>query len=261
MNRTETGDGAALAWSSAGDSQSPGLLFVHSLGCDSRMWQAQAEGLADAFHVIAVDVRGHGRSDAPPGPYTLDTLGADVVAVADAAELGEFSICGISIGGLIALWVAIHYPARVRSLVASNTAAKVGTADGWAGRIRAVTEEGMAEIAPRVVGNWFASGFAERHPERWEQARATFVATDPAGYIGCCEALATADLRAEVGSIAAPTLILGGELDPSTPPAEAEWLHSHIPASQIQLFPGAAHLPNLEHPDRYTRTLKEFLTP
>lgn len=259
MNRAHAADGVTLAWSAAGNPDHPAVIMTHSLGCDSTMWQAQVEGLADSFRVITLDMRGHGQSEAPPGPYSLDMLGADVVAVADAAGVAEFSICGNSIGGIIALWVAINHPRRIRSLIASSTAAKVGTAQRWAERSRAVTEEGMARIAPRVVAAWFAPEFASRHPHRWERALATFVATDPQGYIGCCEALADGDLRSQVGSISAPTLILAGEVDPATPPAQAEWLHSQIPSSRLKIFPAAAHLPNLEDPVAYTEEIKAFL--
>lgn len=259
MNRVIAPDGTAIAWTSAGVPTEHTLVLVHSLGGDSKMWRDQVEGLGDDHRLVIVDVRGHGRSDAPPGPYSLETLGGDIVAAVDAAEVGEFSICGLSLGGLIAMWVTIHHAHRVRSLIASNTAAKVGTAAGWGERIRMVGAEGMAGIADRVVGNWFSPGFAGRDPDRWAQALAAFLATDQGGYIGCCAALATADLRGDVGSIAVPTLIIGGELDPSTPPVDAEWLHDRIAGSQLKILPGAAHLTNLEQPQSFTASVREFL--
>lgn len=249
----------SIAWSSVGDRARPTLVFAHSLGCDSSMWRHQIDGLGDEFHLLTVDMRGHGESDAPPGPYSLEALGADLMEVVDGAAVENFSICGISIGGLIALWAGIRHPGRVQSLIAANTAAKVGTAEGWEDRIRAVNEEGMAGIAEGVVGRWFTLGFASRHPDRWAEAIATFVATDPEGYIGCCQALAGADLGPDVASIVAPTLLIGGDADPSTPPSEAQWLHDQIPSSQLEIFPDAAHLTNLEHPDLFTQKIKAFL--
>lgn len=246
-----------IAWQESG--RGGGLLLVHSLGTDSRMWSTVADRLAGRRRVVRVDLPGHGASHSPPGPYTIDRLGTDVLAVADAAGLDRFHLAGISIGGQVAQWVAIHHPRRLQSVTLSNTAARIGSREGWHERIEAVRTEGMEGIAPRVVSGWFSDGFAERHPDRWKGALAMFAATDPEGYIGCCHALAEADLRQQVGEVAVPTLVVAGQEDRSTPPSEARWLAERIPDSRLEVMDGCAHLPPLERPEEYAVLLQDWL--
>lgn len=260
MSRAVAADGAEIAWTSVGEPENPTAVFLHSLGCDSTMWQGQVDALSESHRVVSVDLRGHGCSDAPPGRYSLDTLGTDVIAVVDAIGADRVTVCGISIGGLVALWMAIRHPDRVTSLVAANTAARIGSIQGWNDRIRLVGEEGMEAIAERIVGNWFMPGFAERRPDIWDRALATFRETSAVGYTGCCAALEDADLRGEVGSITAPALVIGGDGDGATPPAQAEWLRDHIPGSDLVVIPDAAHLSNLEQPGVFTRTVRQFVS-
>lgn len=252
----EAGD-TPISWQESGEGDA--LVLVHSLGTDSTMWSDVADRLSARYRTIRVDLRGHGESGVPPGLYTIDTLGEDVLAVADAAGLDRFHLTGISIGGQIALWVAIHHPQRLQSVTLSNTAARIGSREGWQRRIEAVRGNGMAGIAPQVVGGWFSDGFAERHPDRWDNALAMFGATDPEGYIGCCWALAEADLRPLVADVSVPTLIITGEEDRSTPPSDAEWLHARIRGSRLEVVDGCAHLPPLERPEEYSTLLDGWL--
>lgn len=246
-----------ISWQESGEGNA--LVLVHSLGTDSGMWSDVADALSDRYRIIRMDLRGHGASGVPPGPYTIDGLGEDVLAVADAAGLSLFHLAGISIGGQIVLWAALHYPQRLQSMTLSNTAARIGSREGWQQRIEAVRGDGMAGIAPQVVGGWFSSGFAERHPDRWEDALAMFGATDPEGYIGCCWALAEADLRERVAAVSVPTMIVAGKADRSTPPSDAEWLHGRIRGSRLEMMDNCAHLPPLEKPDEYASLLADWL--
>lgn len=255
MSRARSGDGTILSWQESGDG--PALVLLHSLGADSSMWSAQATALAERYRVVRMDLRGHGRSDAPPAPYSIDMLGSDVMAVAEAAGLERFHLGGISLGGQIALWAAIHRPDRLLSVVLSNTAARIGSEEGWNERIAAVRGSGLVSISEMVVGGWFSEGFSD--PERRSQALAMFQATDPQGYIGCCFALATGDLRDRVGEVTVPTLIIAGEVDRSTPPSDAAWLHERISPSRMEVIAGCAHLPNLEKPAEYSALLGEWL--
>jgi 3-oxoadipate enol-lactonase len=257
MKRATTADGTRLAWAEGGSG--PGLVFLHSLGADSSMWSAQAHALEETHRVVRIDLRGHGQSDSPPGPYTIEMLGEDLLAVAQAAGLERFHLCGISLGGQIALWAAIHHPERLLSLVLSDTAARIGSAEKWGERVKAVRDHGLAGISAMVVGGWFSAGVRERQPERWDRAVAMFERTDPEGYIGCCEALATADLRDRVEEISRPTLIIAGEVDRSTPPSDADWLRRRIRSSRLEVMEGCAHLPNLEKPDKYSAVLAAWL--
>lgn len=252
------GPGAtSISWEETGTG--PGFILIHSLGTDSGMWAPAADTLSGGCRVIRMDLRGHGRSEAPPGAYTIDMLGADVLAVADAANLHRFHLGGISIGGQVALWAAIHHPDRLLSVVLSNTAARIGSREAWEKRVAAVRSGGMESISDQVVGGWFSGGFSHRHPERWEQAKQTFEATDPEGYIGCCWALAEADLREQMTEVSVPTLIVAGEVDRSTPPSDAEWLRDRIAGSRLHVMKDCAHLPNLEKPEEYAYLLADWL--
>jgi 3-oxoadipate enol-lactonase len=258
MTSTDVG-GVAIAWEAVGPADRPAVVMLHSLGCDRSMWRAQVDALAVDHRLVLIDMRGHGESDAPPGPYAIERLGRDVLAVADAAALTDFRLCGISIGGLIALWMAIHAPERVISAVFCNTAAKLGDPEAWAARIAAVRSGGMESVREAVMERWFMPGFAIDRPEQHAAAAEVFTTTLPEGYIGCCEALATADLRDEVASITVPTLVIGGGADVSTPPDQAEWLHEQIRGSSLTVIERAAHLSNLDQPGVFNAVVGEFL--
>jgi 3-oxoadipate enol-lactonase len=223
------------------------------------MWTPQIEVFAAVKRVVAIDLPGHGRSTAYPGEYSLEDLGADLLAIADEAGLSRFDICGISLGGLLGLWLTIIAPDRVRTLIASNTAARVGSRELWAARIRAVSDQGMAKIRPSVLARFFTPDFGQRRPEVLRQIEETFIAVDPVGYIGCCAALRDGDLSAAISAIRRPTLIMTGEEDQATPPDQAKWLHRQIPHSRLEVIPHAAHLANLEQPENFTSLAMHFL--
>lgn len=242
-----------------GPADAPAVVLLPSLGSDHTMWQPQVADLACDHRVLRVDPRGHGGSPAPPGPYDLADLGADVVEAADDHGVDRFHLVGVSLGGLTALWVAIHHPDRVRTLVAANTAARVGTAEGWQARIDAVRDHGLAGIRDDVLARFFADGFAARDPATHAEAQATFARADDDGYVGCCAALSTADLRGDVHRITAPTLVVAGEHDVATPVEDAAWLRDHVPGADLVVLEGAAHLSNLERPTAFTRAVRGHL--
>ncbi|HVW26727.1 MAG TPA: 3-oxoadipate enol-lactonase [Polyangiaceae bacterium] len=249
----------ALSWEARGEPAAPAVIFVHSLGADRSMWQSLATSLAASHRVVTLDLRGHGASPAPPGPYSLDELADDVLGVADAAGLSRFHLCGISLGGLVGLFLAARHPERVESLVAANTAAKIGTAAHWSERCRAVRDLGMAGVADAVMGRWFAPGFIEREPATFADLRRIFAGTSAGGYTACCEAIASADLTSELSRIVAPTLVVAGELDASIPVASARALAEGIAGSELVAFPGVAHLSNLEAKARFAGVVHDFL--
>jgi len=256
----KTSDGADLAWSDTGPVDAPVLVLLHSLGSDRSMWRPQVERLSIARRVLAIDTRGHGASTTPPGPASLDALGTDVIATVDHLGIDAFHVCGVSLGGMTALWLGIHASRRLLSLTACNTAAKIGDAASWNARIEAVRSAGMESIRDAVVSRWFAPGFADRHPDWFEEANNVFAHTDPEGYAACCAALAVADLREQVGGIERPALIVGGDLDVATPPESARWLHEEIRGSELEILADAAHLSNLDRPDAFTSRLDGFLS-
>jgi 3-oxoadipate enol-lactonase len=182
-----------------------------------------------------------------------------MLAVADEAGLDGIDVCGISLGGLIGLWLGINAPERVTSLVVSNTAARVGSREFWSERIEAVQRRGMEGILHDVVPRFVAPGFRDRDPQTFALIEEMFLSVDPSGYVGCCAALRDGDLRDSVSAIACPTLVIGGEQDVATPPAEARWLHGQIAGSHLEVIPGAAHLANIDRPDAFTRVAMSAL--
>ncbi len=238
----------------------PAVVMLHSLGCDLRMWDAQAVALSQSFRVIRYDCRGHGGSDVPSGPVTIEQLGSDLLALLDHFGLQRAHLCGLSLGGVIALWVAAHHPERVDRAVFANTGARIGSADSWDERIRAVREGGMAAIRDAVLGRFLGREFRAAHPEVARAVGQMLDETPPAGYIAVCEALRAADLSGDVARIRAPSLIIAGERDESTPPASSEALHAAIPGSTLTILRGAAHLSNVEQSDAFTTAIDTFLS-
>jgi 3-oxoadipate enol-lactonase len=251
-------DGCRLAYAVDGPEGAPAVLLLNSLGTTMEMWDPQRDAFARAWRVIRCDTRGHGRSDAPPGPYTLDQLGRDALAVLDAAGADRAHVCGISMGGMMAMWLGLHAPGRVGRLVLANTGARVGTAEGWADRMARVRASGMETVADAVLGRFFTEAFRERHPDTTARFRATLAACPPEGYAACCEALRDADLREDVNRIDAATLVVTGTDDAATPPASAEFLRERIPGARLVTL-DAAHLSNVERAEAFNAAVLDFL--
>jgi 3-oxoadipate enol-lactonase len=253
-----TSSGTRIAYETAGRPWRPALVFTHSLGSDHRMWEPQIQALKSQYFVAAIDNVGHGQSDVPPGDYSVVDFADAVLAVAAAAELERFHYCGLSVGGLTGQWLGVHHADRLLSLTISNTSAKIGTAELWDERISIARTQGMGALVDGVIARWFSPEFAEDHPEQFALARATLLATDPAGYSGVSAALRDADLRDSVGSISVPTMVIGGVNDLATPIEQARWLHEQIAGSRLVEL-DAAHLSNLDCESEFTDALDRFL--
>jgi 3-oxoadipate enol-lactonase len=234
------------------------LLLSHALGTTRDLWLPQIAAFSNAFRVIRYDTRGHGRSDAPPDSYTLEELGRDALAVLDAAGADRAHVCGLSLGGLTAIWLALHAPARIRSLVLASTAARIGTTETWTERIRQVRATGMASIADAMMPRWFTEEFRRREPGTVARYRATVSACPPDGYVGCCAAVRDTDLRRTIHRIAKPVVVVIGSADPVTTPAHGREICAAIAGSRMVTL-GAAHLPNVERADEFTGAVLEFL--
>jgi len=252
-------DGLPLHYRVEGDASAPALVFSNSLGADLHMWDAEAASLGDMFCIVRYDTRGHGRSGVPRAPATIERLGRDLLALLDHLAIERAHVCGLSLGGLTAQWLAVHAPRRVGRLVLSNTAARIGSEASWDARLAAVAGGGMGAIVGPVLARFFAPAFRAAHPQTVARFHDTLCATDPAGYGACCAALRDADLRPHVASIAAPTLVVAGSLDEATPPAQAEELRVAIPGSALVILDGAAHLANVERPEAFAAHLRQFL--
>jgi 3-oxoadipate enol-lactonase len=253
-------DSTRLHYRLDGPADAPVVLFVNSLGTDLRMWEPQVAALSSSVRCLRFDTRGHGRSDVPPGPYTVERLGRDAIALLDGLGIERATVCGLSLGGLVALWLAIYRPGRMDRALFANTAARIGSVESWDARIAAVRTGGMAGIRDAVLARFLSAGFRERQPEMAATVGEMLVSTPAEGYIGCCAALRDADLRNMVSTIGARSLVIGGELDEATPPSQAEDLHADIVPSDLMVIPGVAHLSNLEAPELWNRRLLELVT-
>lgn len=232
-----------------GDRGAPPLVLVHSAGADHGMWDGNLRTLAGRFRVIRYDLRGHGRSDVPPPPYTLDDLGGDLVRLLDALEVVTTNVVGASLGGLVALWLAARHPERVERAVFAGTAARIGTPETWEERADAVRRGGTEAVVEVVMARFFSERFRQERRDVVSRFAEILRRQPTDGYVGTCLALRHADLREEVGRIRAPSLILEGTEDVSTPPSDAEALAASIPEARLTLLDGAGHLCTVERPE------------
>lgn len=242
-----------------GAADTPPLVLGASLGTDTTLWQPQVPELAGRFRIVRYDHRGHGRSPVPPGPYRIEELGADLLALLDRLGLARVHLGGLSLGGMVGMWLAAHAPDRVDRLVLLCTSARLGPPQTWAERAAAVRAGGMAAIADPALARWFPPGFAERQPSTVARWREVLLATPAEGYAACCEAIAAMDLRPVLPRIQAPTLVIAAREDPATPPEHAERIAAAIPGARLELLADAAHLANLAQPERVTRLVGAFL--
>ncbi len=235
----------------------PPLILSNSLGCDHAMWDPQMPDLREHFCVVRYDQRGHGVSDAWPGDYTIEALGRDVLALADALGLERFAFSGLSLGGMIGQWLGIHAADRVTKLVFANTSpATVGV--DWAARIKLIREGGMPAFVDAAMGRFFSPGVLEANPVA-ATLRRTFLATNPQGYAACSAAIRDMNHTPRLGEIRTPVLIIGSERDQSTPWAgHGDVLAREIPGARVHLM-DTAHISNVEKPRAFTRAVLEFL--
>lgn len=254
-----TADGVRLSTRSDGATDGTPLLCCNSLGTGLELWDPQVPGWSAHRRVLRFDQRGHGRSDAPDAPYELDELGRDALAVLDAYQVARADVCGLSLGGVVAQWLAINHPDRVDRVVLACTTARVGTEDAWRERAQAVRDGGTAAIVDMVMERFFSPAFRRRDPRTVERFRQTLIDTPDEGYVGSCLALARADLRAETPRLAAPTLVLAGSADEATPPSVMRELLEGLPAGRWVELEGAGHLANLEVPAVFGRAVLDHL--
>ena len=253
-----TGDGCPIAYRFDGPAGAPVLLLSNSLGTDMAMWAPQMDAWTSRFRVLRYDQRGHGRSGAPAGGYSMDRLGRDVVELLDSVEVDAVDFCGLSLGGMTGQWLGIRAASRVRRLVLANTSSYMGPPANWDVRIAAVLKEGMAFLAEPSVERWFTPEFAARSPMDIAPIRQMLEANDPTGYAGCCAAIRDMDMRRIAPLIDAPVLVVGGTRDPATPPSHSEALASTIAGARLAML-DAAHLSKVEQPAAFTAAVLTFL--
>jgi len=243
----------------SGRADAPVLMLSSSLGTTGEMWKPQLEAFGRDYQVLRYDMRGHGRSSTPPGPYSIQQLAADVVALLDSLGLDKVDYCGLSIGGMIGQWLGANLPSRLNRLILCNTAAKIGTEETWNGRIAAVQVGGMAAIIDGgAMERWFTPGFRNARSPMFIEMRDMLAATDPVGYIAACAAIRDMDQRATAASIVTSTLVIACEHDPVTTVSDAQFLHDSISGSTLTVLP-ASHISNVEAAQQFNAAVLGFL--
>jgi 3-carboxy-cis,cis-muconate cycloisomerase/3-oxoadipate enol-lactonase len=243
---------ARLAYELDGPEEGPVLVLANSMGTTMAMWDQQLGALSEHLRVLRYDHRGHGGSEVPAGPYRIEELGTDLLGLLDELGLDRVSFCGLSLGGMVGMWVAANAPERIDRLALCCTAATVN-GEVYLERAAKVRAGGTASVAEEVLSRWFTPSFGD--DAQMERAAGMLRATPDEGYAGCCEALAVMDLRDGLSRIAAPTLVVAGADDPATPPPKAEEIAAAVPDTRLEVVPGAAHLANIEQPEQVTRLL------
>ena len=247
-----------LHYELSGNEQGELLVLGNSLGSNLHMWDKVVPIFESTFRVLRFDTRGHGKSGAPPGPYTLEQLGRDVLFLLDSLQIDRVHFCGLSLGGMVAMWLGIHAPERVRRLVMANTGARIGTREIWDHRIATVQRTGMGELAEATLPRWFTPVYRENHTEEMESIRRMIAATSPVGYLACCGVLRDSDLRARICEIAVPCLVITGKHDPATPPEDGLALTKRLRSSNYSEL-DASHLSAWERATQFGSEVVAFL--
>jgi 3-oxoadipate enol-lactonase len=242
-----------------GRADGPTVVFGGSLASNLSMWEPILPRFTGSFDVVRYDLRGHGSSPVPAGPYEIADLGADLLALLDRLSIQRAHLVGLSLGGMAAMWAAAHAPDRVDRLVLCCTSAQLGPPEMWAERAALARTGGTAAGADAAIGRWFTPAFAAREPELVARTKAMIAATPDQGYIECCGAIERMDLRPMLGSITAPTLVVAGEHDPATPVDHAELIAGLIPDARLAVVASAAHLAVAEQPDETGKLIATHL--
>jgi 3-oxoadipate enol-lactonase len=241
-----------------GTDSGPAVILSNSLGTTMEMWEGQLEELESRFRVIRYDHRGHGRSSVPPGPYSLADLGGDVVALMDRIGIERAHVVGVSMGGMVGMWLGVHAPDRIISLSLLCTHAREGQGDMWQDRARLVREQGSEVVAESTMERWFTPGFRRNRPDLVLRFHDMVAGTPDEGYAACCEAIGGMELMSRLGDVVAPTLVVSGAEDQGAPPAAGREVADAIAGARFELVP-AAHMAVVERPDLVNGLLIEHL--
>jgi 3-oxoadipate enol-lactonase len=251
-------DGCPLHVEVDGPEGAPALMLSNSLGVNLSMWEPQLAPFARHFRLVRYDRRGHGRSGVTPGPYTMEQLARDDLAIMDGLGLAKVNFCGISMGGMVAQWLGAFAPERIDKLILSNTSCHYPLKEPWNDRIKTIRDGGIDAIADTVLGIWFTENFHAREPETIKRFRKMMVSTPLEGYIGCAAAVRDMDHRDVVAKIKLPTLLIAGRHDGSTTVEAAEFIHDRIPGAKLTIL-DAAHISNVEQAAAFNAEVLGFL--
>jgi 3-oxoadipate enol-lactonase len=243
----------------SGPADAPPLVLSNSLGSSLAMWDPQMPALTERFRVVRYDQRGHGASPVPPGPYSIDDVGADALALLDRLGIERARWCGLSLGGMTGMWLAINAPERIDRLALLCTSAKLGPPENWAERAATVRAQGTQAIADAGLQRWVTDEFVATHPDKAAWLRQMMLDTPDEGYAGCCEVIQHMDLTPRLAEIRAPTLVIAGDQDPATPPEHAERIAAAIDGARMEVVSPGRHLASFERAEEVTALLLEHL--
>jgi len=241
-----------------GPATAPVLLLSNPLSSDLSMWDDQVSVWAQRFRVVRYDQRGHGSTVVSTEPYSMDQLGRDAIGVMDALGIKTAHWCGLSLGGMVGMWILTHAPERIDKAVLANTAAYMGPVELWNGRIETARRGGMRALVEPTIERWFPEHFRQAAPATMDRMRAMILRTPVEGYTGCCAAIRDMDQRTAIRSITNSVLVIIGSRDPATKPADGELIASSIRNAKTVIF-DAAHISNIEQPGAFASTVMDFL--
>jgi 3-oxoadipate enol-lactonase len=251
-------DGCPIHVEVEGREDAPVLMLSNSLGATHRMWEPQVKAMTEHFRLVRYDRRGHGQSGLTKGPYSMEGLARDALAVIDGLGLQKVNWCGLSMGGMEGMWLGANVPERINRLILSNCTDHYADKTPWNDRIKLVREKGLKGIVAATMERWFTKDFRERSPDTIAWMTEMFLATPLDGYIACGEAVRDMDHRAFLPKIKPPTMIIAGRHDPAATPAVAENMRARIPGAKLTVLE-AAHISNVERPREYNDALLTFL--
>jgi 3-oxoadipate enol-lactonase len=251
-------DGCRIHVEVEGPEQAPVLMLSNSLGTNLHMWDDQVAAFTRHFRVVRYDRRGHGQSEVTKAPYSMERLGRDVLAVLDGLGIEKMNWLGLSIGGMVGMWLGANAPSRIDKLILSNTGAYFPDRSVWDGRVKLVREKGLTAVVDGTMERWFTKQFREASPEATARIRSMFLTTNPEGFCGCGEAIRDMDHRPLLAKIGAPTLVIAGRYDTGTPLEAGEFIAQHTPNARLAVLE-TAHIANVEEPKLYADTVLDFL--
>jgi len=251
-------DGCPIHVEVEGRDGAPVLMLSNSLGTNLHMWDDQVPEFTKHFRLVRYDRRGHGQSGVPKGPYSMERFGRDVLSVIDALNIEKINWCGLSMGGMVGQWLGANAPDRIEKLVLSNTNYHYADKTPWNDRIKLVREKGLRDLVEPNMERWFTKDFRARAPQPITRMKDIFLATNPTGYVACCEAIRDMDFTASNSRIASSTLVIVGKHDPATPPSAGEAIQKQIKGAKLASL-DAAHIANIVQPEAYAETVLDFL--
>jgi 3-oxoadipate enol-lactonase len=250
-------NGIEINYEVSGKEGAPWLVLSHSLACSVRMWDPQVDAFQSRFRILNYDMRGHGATSAPQGPYTLDMLADDVLGLLGFLQIKKTAYCGLSIGGMIGQTLALKAPGSFTKMVLADTThtQPPEALKQWEERIRVAQSQGMKALVPSTMERWFTASFRESPPAK--KIAQLIESTPVAGYVGCGQAIMKLNTTARLKEIKLPVLAIAGEADPSAP--GTRHIGEAVPGAKLVMIPNAAHIANVEQAEAFNRALRDFL--